>query len=319
MALRVTVEPSRVASRGWSAIARAKDMQMVSEKEKNPIPLTVTLIQRQQCRAPAFSRSITTEASAPSLSPVPSPSVLDTHLTTTLPRRQPLLPAQVLATVYKFPSLEPSRFVYYTGDQLQMPLRRDLLQRAVLYEADCTRQGTASTKTRSEIRGSSRKIRPQKGSGKARLGEKNSPMLRGGAVAHGPRPRDFSTELPRKIYDLAWRTALSYRYKQGELLLIEDSLDFPNMRQAPAEQLSRMIETLRLGSADRGSMFVLAHRVAVFNELGSAVKLKTEQDVDVKDLLSKGKVLIQKSVLDRLLAAHSSDLYRTAPKAVYYD
>src|SRR5436305_4289693 len=133
----------------------------------------------------------------------------------------------VLATLYDFPTMEPLRMIKYSREQLRLPLRRDILHRAIVYEGDKTRQGTASTKWRDDVHGSGRKIRPQKGTGQARLGDKKSPMLRGGGVAFGPHPRDFSTKLPRKIYDLAWRTALSYRYKKGELIILDNKIVIP--------------------------------------------------------------------------------------------
>lgn len=91
---------------------------------------------------------------------------------------------------------------------------------AVVYYLDALRSGTASTKTRSEVSRSGRKLRPQKGSGKARLSDAGSPMLRGGGVAHGPKPRDFKTELPRKVRELALRSALSARLQEGSLHVV---------------------------------------------------------------------------------------------------
>ena len=171
------------------------------------------LMHQQQCLAPSLTCSMATQtALPPTLDSMPFPPGLV--------RRGPP-EKNVLATIYDFPSMEPLRFTEYSANHLFLPLRRDLLHRAVIYEADGTRQGTASTKWRSEVHGSGRKMRPQKGSGKARIGDKKSPMLRGGGVTFGPKPRDFSTKLPRKIYDLAWRTALSYRYRRGELVIVQ--------------------------------------------------------------------------------------------------
>ncbi|KAF9244639.1 ribosomal protein L4 [Melanogaster broomeanus] len=82
---------------------------------------------------------------------------------------------------------------------------------------DSLRQGSANTKTRAEVRGSGRKIRPQKGTGKARLGDGQSPMLRGGGVAFGPKPRDFSTKLNRKVIQMGMRVALSVKVKEQRL------------------------------------------------------------------------------------------------------
>lgn len=107
------------------------------------------------------------------------------------------------------------------------PIRRDILHLCVVHYLDSLRQGTASTKTRGEVRGSGRKVRPQKGTGKARLGDGQSPMLRGGGVAFGPKPRDFSTKLNRKVIQMGMRVGLSARVKESSLGVV-GSLDWPN-------------------------------------------------------------------------------------------
>ncbi|KDN52172.1 ribosomal protein L4 [Tilletiaria anomala UBC 951] len=98
--------------------------------------------------------------------------------------------------------------------------RRDVLHAAVVYYLDGLRSGTASTKTRGEVAGSRRKVRPQKGSGKARLGRRNNPLLRGGGVIHGPKPRSHATSLPRQVRELALRSALSAKWLQGDLIVV---------------------------------------------------------------------------------------------------
>ena len=102
------------------------------------------------------------------------------------------------------------------------PIRRDILHLCVVHHLDGLRQGTASTKTRGEVRGSGRKIRPQKGSGRARLGDGQSPMLYGGGVAFGPKPRDFSTKLPRKVVEMGMRVALSAKLREQRLGVMND-------------------------------------------------------------------------------------------------
>src|SRR5882757_2916434 len=94
------------------------------------------------------------------------------------------------------------------------PVRRDILHLCVVHYLDSLRQGTASTKTRAEVAGSRRKIRPQKGTGRARLGDRQSPMLRGGGVAFGPKPRDFSTKLNRKVIQMGMRVALTMKLRE---------------------------------------------------------------------------------------------------------
>ena len=93
-----------------------------------------------------------------------------------------------------------------------------VLREAVLmYEAN-RRVGTASTKSRSEIRGSTKKIYRQKGTGRARHGDRKSPIFRGGGIAHGPKPRDYSYSLPRKALKRALKIALAGKLRDGEVL-----------------------------------------------------------------------------------------------------
>ncbi len=84
------------------------------------------------------------------------------------------------------------------------------------------RQGTAKSKERSEIKGSTRKLIRQKGSGGARRGDIKSPVLRGGGRVFGPKPRDYSQKLNKKERLLARKSALSYKAKDGEIIVVED-------------------------------------------------------------------------------------------------
>ena len=191
-----------------------------------------------------------------------------------------------------------------------MPLRRDILHRAVVFEGDFTRQGTANTKTRWEIRGSHRKIRPQKGTGKARLGTRQSPMLKGGAKVFGPRPRDFATGLPKKLYDIAWRTALSYRYRKGELIICENGMEIAE----PSGGYIKAILEHHGWKKETGRTLLITsreskHLFEAMKEDSEDGRVLTMDDVDVKDLLENtGRVLIEKQALDDMLAEHQSDL-----------
>ncbi|KAI4173929.1 MAG: hypothetical protein LQ343_002697 [Gyalolechia ehrenbergii] len=244
--------------------------------------------------------------------PIPPPP----NPTSVLRRPAPSKP-DVLTTIYKFPSMEPKSFAYYPANQLHLPLRRDLLHRAIVFEGDATRQGTASTKWRDDVHGSGRKVRPQKGTGSARLGDKKSPSITGGGVAFGPHPRDFSSGLPRKIYDLAWRTALSYRYRRGQLVVLENGIE---IEMNEPRWLAQIMTWNHLGQGDGGSLLVardLEENISqAFSGLDVHGKLKSEKDVDVKDLLKAGRIMIEKGSLDALLRKHSSDLNRKVPSAV---
>lgn len=84
------------------------------------------------------------------------------------------------------------------------------------------RQGTHKSKERSEVSGSTRKLHKQKGGGGSRIGDINSPVLVGGGRVFGPRPRDYRFKLNKKLKQLARRSALSQKVKDGQLIVVED-------------------------------------------------------------------------------------------------
>lgn len=141
-----------------------------------------------------------------------------------VPNKPPIVHVK-LSNLHKRSVSGPNRsskaYVPLSAHVFDAPARRDVIHSAVVYYLDAQRSGTASTKGRSDVRGSMRKLRPQKGSGQARLGTMSNPILRGGAVAHGPRPRDHSTKLPRRVRELALRSALSSKWRQGDLHVVE--------------------------------------------------------------------------------------------------
>lgn len=93
------------------------------------------------------------------------------------------------------------------------------------------RQGTAKSKERSELSGSTRKLIRQKGSGGARRGDINSPVLVGGARVFGPKPRDYSFKLNKKVKILARKSALSYKAKENAIIVVEDfTMDAPKTK-----------------------------------------------------------------------------------------
>jgi len=135
------------------------------------------------------------------------------------------------------------------------------------------RAGTASTKSKSEVAGSGKKPWKQKGSGRARAGYKQSPVWRGGAVAHGPQPRKYKKKVSKKVAQLAFRRAFSAKVAQEEITVIDSLvLDAPKTKalavilnglglergglvvvEAPQENLllaSRNLERVEVATAD---------------------------------------------------------------------
>ena len=176
-----------------------------------------------------------------------------------------------------------------------------------------TRLGTAHAKTRYEVRGSARKVRPQKGSGRARLGDRKSPMLRGGGVSHGPRHRDFSTELPKKVYDLAWRTALSYRWRKGELIIVDNAIEL----ESPSQRLLSHIFELHERERGKGRSLLVTSQnrpllEQALDKMDRRRQALTWDLVDVKDLLELSRVIIERQALWNIFASHRSDLISSA-------
>jgi large subunit ribosomal protein L4 len=117
---------------------------------------------------------------------------------------------------------------------------RAVVHQALLAHLANRRAGTASTKTRGEVRGSTAKIRRQKGTGRARMGSIRAPHLTGGGVAFGPRPRGFVQRLPKRMRRLAIRSALSDKAAEGRLQVLDRlALDKPRTKDV-AEVLANL-------------------------------------------------------------------------------
>lgn len=103
-----------------------------------------------------------------------------------------------------------------------LPINEDVIYYAINNELANKRVGTACTKDRSEVHGSNAKPYRQKGTGNARRGDKKSPLTRGGGVIFGPKPRDFSFVLPKKVKRLAMKSILSLKAQDERLVVVED-------------------------------------------------------------------------------------------------
>lgn len=103
--------------------------------------------------------------------------------------------------------------------------RIDILHRVVVWQRAKKRSGTASVKTKAEVRGGGRKPWRQKGMNKARQGSIRAPHFRGGGVVHGPKPKSYDYNLPKKVRRMGLRVALSVRYAQGDLHIVDSFED----------------------------------------------------------------------------------------------
>lgn len=143
-------------------------------------------------------------------------------------RRNPFL-EPIPAWLRDFKTFQPISLIKVSSKVFNAPIRIDIMHRVVHWYRAGLRAGTASTKHRSDVRGSTRKLYRQKGTGRARAGSSRAPHRRGGATCFGPKPRDWSYTLPEKLRNLGLRSALTAKFKQGELSFVSNaSLALPS-------------------------------------------------------------------------------------------
>ena len=160
------------------------------------------------------------------------------------------------------------------------------------------RQGTAKSKERSELSGSTRKLGRQKGGGGARHGDINSPLLRGGARVFGPKPRDYSFKLNKKVKALARKSALTYKAQENAIVVVEDfNLEAPKTKEFVAiaknlkidgkKSLFLMAETnnnVYLSARNlKGSEVMEANKLNTYKVLNADVLVITEKSLQTID------------------------------------
>ena len=115
-----------------------------------------------------------------------------------------------------------------------------LLQSVVKWQLARKRKGTHKTQTRTEVRGGGKKPFRQKGTGNARQGSIRSPLLKGGAVVHGPQPRSYDWAMPKKIRQKALATALSYVHSKQKFFIVKDMSSFNGKTKELIQKLQKM-------------------------------------------------------------------------------
>ncbi len=175
-------------------------------------------------------------------------------------------------------------------------VRADLLARMVRWQLAKRRAGTHKVKTRGEVNRTSRKPSRQKGSGRARQGSTKGPHMRGGAVVHGPHPRDHAHDLPKKVRKLALKTALSAKRAAGELLV----LDKAELAEPKTRMLAQHVAKMGLSNAlviDGAAVDVNFLRAAR-NLIG--IDVLPSQGANVYDILRHDTLVLTRAAIERL-------------------
>jgi len=163
-----------------------------------------------------------------------------------------------------------------------LPLNRAVVHQAMVRQLANERQGTASAKTRGEVIGSTRKLYRQKHTGRARRGDIKSPLLRGGGVAFGPKPRSYRQSMPKKMRRLALKSVLSAKVREGNMRLVRE-LDF----QEP--KTKDMVNVLSSLGIDASALIVTAQSTPNVTKSAANltdVKVVPSALINVVDLLS---------------------------------
>ena len=181
----------------------------------------------------------------------------------------------------------------------------DLLHRAVLRQQAHSRQGTASTLTRSEVRGGGRKPYKQKGTGRARQGSVRTPLRPGGGIIFGPKPRKYNLEMNRKERRLALRTALMSRISDAKIIK-----DFGSNLEIP--KTSEIVALLkRVGIDSDGKILIILNKPSEIIKRSiknlEKVKLISADQLNVFDLLNANSLVIGEDALSTIKEVYGND------------
>ena len=181
----------------------------------------------------------------------------------------------------------------------------DLLHRAVLRQQAHSRQGTASTLTRSEVRGGGRKPYKQKGTGRARQGSIRTPLRPGGGIVFGPKPRKYNLEMNRKERRLALRTALMSRISDAKIIK-----DFASKLEVP--KTSEIVALLkRVGIDSDGKILIILNKPSEIIKRSitnlEKVKLISADQLNVFDLLNANSLVIGEDALSTIKEVYGND------------
>ena len=184
-----------------------------------------------------------------------------------------------------------------------LPVNEDVIYYAINNELANKRVGTACTKDRSEVHGSNAKPYKQKGTGRARRGDKKSPLCRGGGVVFGPKPRDFSFSLPKKVKRLAMKSILSLKAQNDRLTVVEDFT-------VESGKTKDLVSILKNFPSEGRTVIILKDDDAKIKQAGRnipTVSFLSYNRLRAHDLFSGRKVILLESAAKNLSGFYSEE------------
>ncbi|MCR4849181.1 MAG: 50S ribosomal protein L4 [Bacteroidales bacterium] len=197
-------------------------------------------------------------------------------------------------TVYNIKGEDTGRKVQLNDSIFAVEPNEHVMYLAVKQYLADQRQGTHKSKERSELSGSTRKLFRQKGTGGARRGDINSPLLRGGARVFGPKPRDYSFKLNKKVKALARKSALTCKVNDNEIVVIEDfSFD-----QIKTKQMVEVLKSFDVNGKRNMFVFAEPNRNVVMSARNiQRTQVVLARNLNTYDILNAKRIFITESAL----------------------
>jgi len=182
-----------------------------------------------------------------------------------------------------------------SDEVFNVPIKKHVLHQVVVSQLASRRMGSSSTKTRSQVKASGRKLWRQKGTGRARVGSAASPTRRGGGVAFGPSPRQYVVKVPKKVRKAALKMALADKLHNEKLIVIDD-FSFPEIKtKAFVEAMKRF---------DTRTALIVTENLDVNLDKSSRnvpwVKVMRREGINVYDVLKYDSLFVEQPALRKI-------------------
>ena len=197
-------------------------------------------------------------------------------------------------TVYNIKGEDTGRKVQLNDNIYAVEPNEHVMYLAVKQKLADQRQGTHKSKERSELSGSTRKLFRQKGTGGARRGDINSPLLRGGARVFGPKPRDYSFKLNKKVKALARKSALTCKVNDNEIIVVED-FTFDTIK---TKQMVNILDNFKVNGMRNMFVFNEPNRNVVLSARNiQRTDVVLARNLNTYDILNAKRIFITESAL----------------------
>ena len=201
-------------------------------------------------------------------------------------------------TVYNIKGEDTGRKVQLNDDIYAIEPNEHVMYLAVRQYLADQRQGTHKSKERSEIAGSTRKLFRQKGTGGARRGDINSPLLRGGARVFGPKPRDYSFKLNKKVKVLARKSALSIKITDGAIKVVEDF----NFDAIKTKQMVKVLDSFKVNGNRNLFVFAEPNKNVVLSARNiQRTEVMLARNLNTYDILKAKNIFLTESALQPIV------------------